>query len=65
MRKVDDGEERKKRKQNNVVYSGHLTSLPVDRPNVDRLERRTFANILKNIQMDIDINIYINIHTKI
>ena len=41
MRKVDDGEKRKKRKENNVVFSGHYviaSSLPPERR---PLERRT------------------------
>ena len=42
MRKVDNGEKRKKRKTN-VVYKWPLTSLPVNDPNIDRLERRTLV----------------------
>ena len=44
MRKVRDGEEKKMKKKNekkkNDDYSGPLTSLPVDLPKVDRLQRR-------------------------
>ena len=39
MRKVDDGEKRKKREKNGE-NSGPLTSLPVDRLKGDRLQRR-------------------------
>ena len=39
MRKVDNGEKRKKREKNGE-NSGPLTSLPVDRLNGDRLQRR-------------------------
>ena len=39
MRKVDDGEKRKKREKNGE-NSSPLTSLPVDRLNGDRLQRR-------------------------
>ena len=44
MRKVRDGEEKKKMKnekwEKNDDYSGPLTSLPVDLPKVDRLQRQ-------------------------
>ena len=45
MRKVDDGEEKKeKRKEKKIMtFIVATTSLPVDRPNADRLERRTLV----------------------
>jgi len=48
MRKVDDGEEKKrkekKRKEKKIItFIVPLTSLPVDRPNANRLERRTLV----------------------
>ena len=47
MRKVDDGEEKRKekRKEKNGDNSGPLTSLPVDRMNDDRLQRRPLVPI--------------------
>ena len=48
MRKVDDGEKKKKRKEKKkrMTFLVATTSLPaVDRPNADRLERRTLVPI--------------------
>ena len=47
MRKGRDGEKKmeKWKKKNNDVYSGHLTSLPVGRPNAEQLERCTLVPI--------------------
>ena len=51
MRKVDDGEKkRKKRKKKKekkkiMTFIVATTSFPVDRPNADRLERRTLVPI--------------------
>ena len=42
MRQVCDGEEEKKK---NDKKRGTFKSLPVDRPNTDRLERRTLVPI--------------------
>ena len=42
MRKVDDGEKKKKKIMTFIVAT---TSLPVDRPNAERLERRTLVPI--------------------
>ena len=50
MRKVDDGEKKKeekkkekKRKKKIMTFIVATTSLPVHRPNADRLERRTLV----------------------
>ena len=45
MRKGYDGE-KKTRKEKNGEYSGPLTSLPVDRLNGDRLQRRRSCQFL-------------------
>ena len=54
MRKVDDGEKRKKKRKKKkkkrkekkiMTFIVATTSLPVDRPNADRLERRTLVPI--------------------
>ena len=50
MRKVDDGEKKEKRKKKRkekkiMTFIVATTSLPVDRPNADRLERRTLVPI--------------------
>ena len=46
MRKVDDGETRKKQeKEKNSENSGQLTLLPVERLNGDRLQRRRLARL--------------------
>ena len=49
MRKVDDGEKKEKKekeerkKKKIMTFIVATTSLPVDRPNADRLERRTLV----------------------
>ena len=44
MRKVDDGEKKRKEKKKKIMtFIVATTSLPVDRPNADRLERRTLV----------------------
>ena len=53
MRKVRDGEEKKmkkKKKENNDEYSGPLTSLPVNRLNGDRLQRRRSCQFSQSSQ---------------
>ena len=40
MRKGRDGEQNRKKRNNNDENSGPLTSLPVGLPKVDRLQRR-------------------------
>ena len=62
MRKVDDGEKKekkekkrkkrkeKKRKKKIMTFIVATTSLPVDRPNADRLERRTLVPIVLNAE---------------
>ena len=47
MRKGRDGEQKQKTKENNDGNSGPLTSLPVDRLNGDRLQRRRSCQLLK------------------
>ena len=52
MRKVDDGEEKKEKKKERKKRMAFLvatTSLPVDRPNADRLEHRTLVPIHTNL----------------
>ena len=55
MRKVDDGEEKKKeKKEKNGIFSGHYaiaSSLPPERR---PLERRTFVPIV--VQLDLKLN---------
>ena len=45
MRKVDDGEKKRKEEEKKKIMTFIVatTSLPVDRPNADRLERRTLV----------------------
>ena len=49
MRKVDDGEKKekkeKKKRKKIMTFIVATTSLPVNRPNADRLERRTLVPI--------------------
>ena len=49
MRKVDDGEKKKEKKEKKKIMTFIVatTSLPVDRPNADRLERRTLVPIVE------------------
>ena len=49
MRKVDDGEKKRKEEEKKKIMTFIVatTSLPVDRPNADRLERRTLVPKVK------------------
>ena len=47
MRKVDDGEKKRKEKKKKIMtFIVATTSLPVDRPNADLLECRTLVPIV-------------------
>ena len=52
MRKVDDGEKKEKKEEKKrkkiMTFIVATTSLPVDRPNADRLERRTLVPKVSN-----------------
>ena len=45
MRKVDDGEKKKEKKEKNVVFSGHYVIASSRPPERRPLERRTLAPI--------------------